>query len=484
MAPTVCSADALSRGELSTKVGIDTHDELAVLGHSFNTMARTMRRLVEEAKEEARHAARAAEAKSAFLATRSHEIRTPLHGILGFSEELMHSDLSDEQREYAELVHGSGRDLKNMIESVLSYSQLESGDAQIERAPFRLHKSVELITTPQGELASLKGLELNVVIEPDVPRVAVGSRMRFEKVLQILVDNAVRFTEQGRVSVRVQVDAASAEEALVRVAVRDTGIGITPEQVALVFNPFMQLDQSASRRYGGSGLGLAIARDLAEQMGGTCDVESEAGFGSTFWFTTLFELPAEDSPEAGDEPAQEEGGSASENAAARAAADTEPASATKPAPDPDETPAALPSRERIAWRSPGRDGKRVLVVEDNPVNQKMATMLLRKAGLEYEVAGNGERALEILADESFDLILMDCQMPVMDGFETTRRIRESELLSGGHTPILALTANTMEGDRETCLAAGMDGFIGKPFTAETLILTLDRWLDAASSDLG
>ena len=455
------AANAMSGGDLTAKVEITTNDELAVLGHSFNAMARTMQSLVDSAKNEARSAARAAEAKVSFLATMSHEIRTPLNGVLGFSEELLHSELAPVQREHAELVHGSGQDLKSIIDSVLDYSQIESGRLHIELAPFRLHRSVRRVTDPLCRMAIEKELEMTVSIDADVPDVVVGSRVRFEKVLQVLVDNAVRFTDQGRVAVRLSLEAGSAKEALVRAAVRDTGIGISPEHLAQVFDPFTQVQRSSNRRFGGSGLGLAIARDLAEQMGGTCEVESEPGFGSTFWLTAPFEL-------------------ASDGTGTATSTDDHPAtvpSASEAAPAAGPLPTA-PSRDRIAWESPARAGKRVLVVEDNAVNRKMATMLLQKAGVEFEVATNGEEGVARFRKECFDLILMDCQMPVMDGFEATRRIRAAEAQDERpHTPIVALTANTMEGDRETCLAAGMDGFIGKPFTAETLILGLDRWFE-------
>jgi CheY-like chemotaxis protein len=419
-------------------------------------MARTMESLVESAKLEARAAARAAEAKSAFLARMSHEIRTPLNGILGFSEELLDSDIRGAQREHAELVHSSGMHLKRIIDAVLDYSQLEAGRSHIERAPFRLHKSVQRTIEPLRQAASKKGLELSAGIEADVPEVVIGSKVRFEKVLQVLVENAVRFTDQGRVAVRVALQGGSAAEALVSLSVRDTGVGIAPEDLGRIFTPFVQIQ---SHRAGGSGLGLAIARDLAEQMDGSLEVESELGFGTTFVLTVEFALPA---PGAG-EPLE-----------APAAVPRTSAAPAEAAP-----PRALPSRAAIAWRSPLRQGKRVLVVEDNPVNQRVATLLLQKAGLEYEVAKDGEQALEVWRKGSFDLILMDCRMPVMDGFEATRRIRAAEAERGsGRIPILALTANTMEGDRETCLESGMDAFIGKPFSAETLLVAVDRWLES------
>jgi signal transduction histidine kinase/ActR/RegA family two-component response regulator len=453
------AANVMARGDLTAKVRVEGDGELAVLGHSFNSMARTMEALVESAKLEARAAARAAEAKSAFLATMSHEIRTPLNGILGFSEELLDSDVRGAQREHVELVHSSGMHLKRIIDAVLDYSQLEAGRNRIERAPFRLHKSIQRTIEPLRQTASKKGLELTAGIEADVPEVVIGSKVRFEKVLQVLIENAVRFTDQGRVAVRVALEAGSAAEALVSLSVRDTGIGIAPEDLGRIFTPFVQLQSRTDGRAGGSGLGLAIARDLAEQMDGSLEAESELGFGTTFVLTLEFALPA---PGSSEPP---------ENPEAPPRTPPEPAALAS-------APRALPSRAGIAWQSPLRAGKRVLVVEDNPVNQRVATLLLQKAGLEHEVAKDGEQALEVWRKGSFDLILMDCRMPVMDGFEATRRIRAAEAeRGGGRIPILALTANTMEGDRETCLDAGMDAFIGKPFSAETLLVAVDRWLE-------
>jgi PAS domain S-box-containing protein len=564
-------------------IGTNLLGEPSVRGLVLNTRDASERMRIEAELERARDAALAsARMKSEFLANMSHEIRTPMNGVLGMTSLLAETELTGEQREFAETAHACAESLLALINDILDFSKIEAGKLAFDVRDFDLWSTIEGTFDLVAARASSKGLEVAAFVDPDVPTSVRGDPGRLQQVLVNLVGNAVKFTERGEIVVSVSVVDEGPRDVLLRVAVRDTGIGIAPEAERRLFEAFTQADGSTTRRYGGTGLGLAISKQLVELMKGEIGLESRLGEGSTFWFTARLQKQAQPASPVPPSPALANARIlivSGSNAAARAVgqlasrwarvvdhasgsgdalatlrreaaagrpydvavvdatAATVDAARLVPAILTDDALAAT----RIVALSPlgrGADGRvsgvtahlatpvkpsqlrrsleaavagtthpaqekqpstsprppsqpashrrgtapgtaRVLVVEDNPVNRLLVVRRLEAARYAVDVAANGVEALNAVAARRYDLVLMDCQMPEMDGYRATQEIRRREGTSM-HTPIVALTANALEGDRERCLAAGMDDYISKPIDWDRLRTTLGHWIAAGS----
>ena len=385
--------------------------------------------------------------KTQFLAHISHEIRTPLHTVIGLTEATLQTNLSATQRDHLRTVLDSGESLLNALD-FLDFTRIESGSLELEQIEFDLHDTVRGTLDSLAIRAQDKGLSLSCSIDPLVPVTLIGDPARLRQVLTNLLDNAIKFTARGEVAAEVELEAADGYGyTVVYFSVRDTGPGIAAEQLDRIFEPFEQV-HPPSRRGTGSGLGLSICQQLVELMGGQIGVESKVGEGSTFHFTASFDVPYVN---------RQAGGSFAPARSERAA----PRDGAAPgAPVDDES-------DRI-------EPKRILLVEDSTANQKVAIAILEAHGHTIAVACNGQEGVERAAAGGFDAVLMDVEMPILDGLQATAAIRAAEAAAGGHVPIIAMTAHTLHGDRERCIAAGMDDYIAKPIRRRELFQVLAR----------
>lgn len=418
------------------------HGPLGVIGLAIDN---TVRRQAEEEKARSQvreqAALEASRLKSSFLANMSHEIRTPIHGVLGMTSLLLDTELKPEQKQFVEAAQRSGEALLTVINDILDFSKIEAGKLDFESISFHLNQALSDAVLTLKQAAQSKGLSLRIVCAEGLPDYVEGDAGRLRQVLSNLLSNAIKFSQIGEISLEASQLAREGQVAVLRFAVADKGIGIGAAARQRLFQPFTQADGSTTRLFGGTGLGLSICRHLVERMGGEIGVESEEGQGSTFWFTVRLRV------------------------------------AEKFSAHPREGHEAPVRLFEASHRS-----LRILVAEDVLINQIIAKKYLEKMGFSVEIAGNGFEALELVQKRSFDLVLMDCHMPDMDGYQATAAIRKLAGETFQSLPIIAMTANAMKGDMEKCLAAGMNDYLSKPIKAEVLAQNLRKWIPVLEKD--
>ena len=400
---------------------------------SLERYAQELSQLLDESSKARQQAQLQAESKSAFLAMMSHEIRTPLNGIIGMTSVLLDRELGDPERDCVETIRNSGEALLAIIDDILDFSKIEAGHLDLECEEFEIAETIDsAIEIVKGESVR-KSNRLIIDIDPRAPRVVRGDLIRLRQILLNLLSNAVKFTTSGKIELSLELVNETPGEVELMFTVTDTGLGMSPEQQARLFQPFTQAHISTTRKFGGTGLGLAICKRLVGMMNGSIGARSRPGEGSQFWFTVKF-LPSQ---------------------------------------------SGIAAMGRSTTREPAKEQNsqkfHILLVEDNTINQKVAQMMVKDLGYRVDVANNGLEALQAFKNRQYDLVLMDCLMPEMDGFEATRHIRASGS-AGMRTPIIAMTANAFAQDREDCLAAGMTDYLSKPVRQQELKEKLQYWL--------